>query len=477
MKPLCNETTKEFGDQVDDITRRFFHYMIRYESFEKAFSLAIDINDADLFMDLYRVTRSKGITDLAQDAVKKAEEIYKQIEEDEANSNGSHSTCSHSSCSICFSDDDENSEIDNRQRPRDGGDAVTESDGDSRTEVDQGQIAKLFKSNSAELLNNRLPGSAVTKTLERFTALPKQYIPPLPHVARSTTAQKVHINKPTMSMSNLRIGSSGAAGGIGDFNKDKPSYSMDNLNANVFSSGLQTRDDSVLNILPTPMKAPHLSPAATPPGIKRYDPIDQTLGIPLTTAPPPPYPKPYFQSPYASYPMDYTPYRPVFASAPPIFHNHPLVAGKIPSMIAPPMTSLPTTINQQPPASILSTKMPSSEQSSSSALKTSPKKEFNSILTNTSANSSNKKESGEKNKVKFSDTVQIAVVPEVSRKDHGQRTMVSMERIRKGPFMDPEKELAESLPLCHPDDYLKDFNPMPPGKKITFKTHLLNIRI
>lgn len=26
--------------------------------------------------------------------------------------------------------------------------------------------------------------------------------------------------------------------------------------------------------------------------------------------------------------------------------------------------------------------------------------------------------------------------------------------------MDPRRELADSLPICHPDDYLTDFQPM-----------------
>ncbi|KXJ73953.1 hypothetical protein RP20_CCG014676 [Aedes albopictus] len=75
------------------------------------------------------------------------------------------------------------------------------------------------------------------------------------------------------------------------------------------------------------------------------------------------------------------------------------------------------------------------------------------------SSSSAKKESGEKNKVKFSDTVTVAVVPEIPRKDK------QGEKSRKPPYSsmiaDPKRELAESLPLCHPnDDYLKDFTPM-----------------
>lgn len=110
VKALCDETVEEFGDQVDDITRRFFHYMMRNGSFEKAFSLAIDINDADLFMDLYRVVTQHDRTDLAKDALKRAEVIYKQIEEDDARSQSSHSTCSRSSCSQCMTASESGSE-------------------------------------------------------------------------------------------------------------------------------------------------------------------------------------------------------------------------------------------------------------------------------------------------------------------------------------------------------------------------------
>lgn len=54
-------------------------------------------------------------------------------------------------------------------------------------------------------------------------------------------------------------------------------------------------------------------------------------------------------------------------------------------------------------------------------------------------------------KVKFSDTVTAFIVPEIRRP------------VRPPPpphVTDPQKELADSLPLCHPnEDYLKDFTP------------------
>ncbi|XP_065159835.1 WD repeat-containing and planar cell polarity effector protein fritz homolog [Atheta coriaria] len=80
--------------------------------------------------------------------------------------------------------------------------------------------------------------------------------------------------------------------------------------------------------------------------------------------------------------------------------------------------------------------------------------------TNTNGNNANTSSSGitqnqlkkPQPKVKFSDTVTAFIVPEVKRP------------VRHPPpahVMDPQKELADSLPLCHPnEEYLKDFTPI-----------------
>lgn len=57
-------------------------YNSRFKSFEKAFSLAIDINDADLFMILYKVAKMHGYDEMAEESSKKAEEIYVKEEND-----------------------------------------------------------------------------------------------------------------------------------------------------------------------------------------------------------------------------------------------------------------------------------------------------------------------------------------------------------------------------------------------------------
>lgn len=106
VKKLCFETENEFGDNVDDITRKFFHYLIRYKEFSKAFCLAIDINDADLFMILHKCAKAYDELEIANESFRKAEEIYAKEEDSH------HSSCSLTSCSICsFScDSDEESE-------------------------------------------------------------------------------------------------------------------------------------------------------------------------------------------------------------------------------------------------------------------------------------------------------------------------------------------------------------------------------
>lgn len=75
VKPLCMETKSEFGDQVKDIARKFFQYLLRNKSFEKAFTLAIDIDDEDLFMDLTNCAKENGCIELAQDSYLKAEQL------------------------------------------------------------------------------------------------------------------------------------------------------------------------------------------------------------------------------------------------------------------------------------------------------------------------------------------------------------------------------------------------------------------
>lgn len=125
-------------------------------------------------------------------------------------------------------------------------------------------------------------------------------------------------------------------------------------------------------------------------------------------------------------------------------HNYPLISGSIPSLS---YTGMQNKLN----FSTQFIKSPPSFKKDSSL-------PVNSILTNTNlpTSSSLRKEGGEKNKVKFSNTITVAVMPELP--------LINERLKRKTIFpnmVDPiRKELANSLPLSHPNqDYLKDFMP------------------
>ncbi|KAJ1531550.1 hypothetical protein ONE63_000223 [Megalurothrips usitatus] len=100
VRPMCPATIDEFRAPVRDLTRRFFHLLLRYKLFEKAFRLAIDLMDRDIFMDIYFSARQTGQVEIADAAFKKAEDL--DMSSYGSSTSGScHSKCSPSSCSEC----------------------------------------------------------------------------------------------------------------------------------------------------------------------------------------------------------------------------------------------------------------------------------------------------------------------------------------------------------------------------------------
>ncbi|XP_042311155.1 WD repeat-containing and planar cell polarity effector protein fritz homolog isoform X2 [Sceloporus undulatus] len=74
-RPLAETTVLEYRDQISRYARRFFHHLLRYQRFEKAFLLALDIGAHDLFMDIHYFALDKGELALAEVAKKKANDI------------------------------------------------------------------------------------------------------------------------------------------------------------------------------------------------------------------------------------------------------------------------------------------------------------------------------------------------------------------------------------------------------------------
>ncbi|NXM35474.1 FRITZ protein, partial [Oxyruncus cristatus] len=74
-RPLLDTTVLEYRDPISRYARRFFHHLLRYERFEKAFLLAVDIGARDLFMDIHYLALDKGELALAEVAKRKANDI------------------------------------------------------------------------------------------------------------------------------------------------------------------------------------------------------------------------------------------------------------------------------------------------------------------------------------------------------------------------------------------------------------------
>ncbi len=87
-RPIPDEVMDEFAEQVHDIARKFFHRLIRHGQVTKAFRLAVDINDYDLFIDLYHLASRSGMTDLAEAAMIKAQAGYADGEDVSSRSDG-----------------------------------------------------------------------------------------------------------------------------------------------------------------------------------------------------------------------------------------------------------------------------------------------------------------------------------------------------------------------------------------------------
>ncbi|KAL3874609.1 hypothetical protein ACJMK2_037597 [Sinanodonta woodiana] len=78
-RPLSESTILDFRDPISRLARRFFHHLLRYARFDKAFLLAVDIGAKDLFMDLHYMALDKGETALAEVARRKAEQIESDL--------------------------------------------------------------------------------------------------------------------------------------------------------------------------------------------------------------------------------------------------------------------------------------------------------------------------------------------------------------------------------------------------------------
>ncbi|XP_038044090.1 WD repeat-containing and planar cell polarity effector protein fritz homolog [Patiria miniata] len=79
LRPLSEVIVVDYRDPISRLARRFFHYLLRYQRFEKAFLLAVDLHSRDLFMDIHYLALDKGEMALATVAKQKADEIEQEM--------------------------------------------------------------------------------------------------------------------------------------------------------------------------------------------------------------------------------------------------------------------------------------------------------------------------------------------------------------------------------------------------------------
>ncbi|XP_039949837.1 WD repeat-containing and planar cell polarity effector protein fritz [Bactrocera tryoni] len=480
---LSEETKDEFSDQVFDLKRRFFFYLLRKQMYAEAFEVAEDIEDYDLFMDLFNETKSNvNLLEFATAAFSQAATILHEEEGHGGAVNG-------------VANSNLSSSADYRSESACSQSTYADLQVVQRSKLQHNKYAKehlknyvpplpSFKSKvfSAEMIKINIPKPELRteSTQDAIRARPPPPPPPLPSL-RSLKLLQNTTNTPTINstLAELSIKSGSDFNNTGIALTATPSVTLlpwqqqlpadamapNSINtpaATMLPRFTTTGNSSSANTLLT-VNSTHLQTITTNSNVMHHAtpavitdnslPLQQKHMQPL---PPSALAPTSIASVSALQPGNYKPK----------YYQHPLVSGTIPP------TLVVTTNSEEHQKRLLQKKPTASILSNSSTQQHNGANLVNGGSGATYANGLNKElpsgggnarnAAGEKNKVKFSDTVQVAVVPEIPRKEKPQlpkRNGYSRPLPRN--ITNPKKELADSLPLCHPhDEYLKDFNPL-----------------
>lgn len=334
-----------------------------------------------------------------------------------------------------------------------------------KQEHNESPIRRLKKSLSADILNHpplpRFPRYDVKRHQRSSTETTSSggYVPPLPQVMSDDRddpnmglqiAKSEMVVNPSTAVKKKNASMTNLTSELTFQNLSKFNYSsMDEFNNNPSALNLYPKSTNI-----NPMANQKLSVIDIVPKPAKPD-IDQTIGIPLTFDSVDHSGNAFYPSLGPHYPTINNNYdvsnEYEYHQVPTTIHQYPLISGTIPST-----TQSKINYSTMPTPSMNPMKKDGSGPTGSILTNAA-----NSAVNNMN-NAGNKKESGEKNKVKFSDTITVAVVPEITRKEKVVNFNDRMKRKTVYPgMMDPRRELAESLPLSHPnDDYLKNFSPV-----------------
>lgn len=422
------------------------------------------------------------------------------------------SICSHSSCSYCGSVASESgSDAEQRSDGEAEGAAIADEEADETGNTQRPDIVECSSSSNEHQSPVRSGGHSLPHPpLPKTTYREPCYIPPLPlpsgssrqqmtaAVKRPTFAghQRMFVPKPQLTVSHHKSTRQRNAlllteqqnqplpppptmpnfdRSLNELDLDDFAYdyvprtaskrvlNVKELEEHQHHHQQQLRRDMVIDVFPKPGTSRKGSEVSF---------IDQTVGIPMVSAEVPgvmktslprhpmmnPLVNPSMVSQYHQH-LQKTEQYSQHHRLQQVVHQYPLISGQIPAVAGDqPLFNLisaqPRPFNEGPPVV-----QPSAIGGASSGA--------GGGGGGTSSNSS--KSSGEKHKVKFSETITVAVLPELPRKEKpmkgargggglsGIPPSSSRKRIM---YTDPKRELRDSLPLCHPnEDYLKDFQP------------------
>ncbi|XP_053961395.1 WD repeat-containing and planar cell polarity effector protein fritz [Anastrepha ludens] len=476
---LSEETKDEFSDQVFDLKRRFFFYLLRKHMYAEAFEVAEDIEDYDLFMDLFNVTKSN--TNLIEFSTAAFSQAATILHEEEGHGNGvgglaisnlsliadyrSESVCSQSTYS----------DLQILKRSKLQHNNYTKEHSKNYVPPLPSFKSKIF---NAEMIKINIPKPELRmeNTQETLRTRPPPPPLPLPSLRNIKVSQNTMIATGTNStLAELSMKSGSDLNNAGSGHIAAPAVTLlpwqQQLPADAKAPNCTPpHTATMLPRIPTnsnnahvlaSANSAHAQPTSTT-FVHHASPAvvaESSLPLPqkhMQSLPPPVLTQ---TSAVAAIGLQSGIYKPKY-------YQHPLVSGTIPPTLA--ATSedhQKRLLQKKPTASILSNSSTQQLQQNGGNLVNGGN---GTPLTNGmhkelhSGGGNGRNAAGEKNKVKFSDTVQVAVVPEIPRKEKPQppkRNGYSRPLSRN--ITNPKKELADSLPLCHPhDEYLKDFNPL-----------------
>lgn len=452
--PLDEDVRNQFKKQVFSLTRRFFHQLIRAGMYETAFLLAVDMMQHDLFMDLHYVASKIGETEMAAAARAQASALISRCSSEASN-------CSRSSCSECSSPCNNTKEMSHNNEHLDTTTSKVSdvlSDNLLSTNFNQPE-SKNFTSSNGTYDTSKMVSSIGNyvkppKVPTNFNKPALSYVPPLPSASSVSKKMTGTIRMPQVATQNNVQKNTQFTWNDNPYSCNYTFFTNVSSTSNNFgTSYLDFRENKS-----TMKDITQLSNESAPEKLR-----------PGETIPLPPFKVNFSDSiintqdlsqfsntirrntqkinidgnrPFVRQNMNYQPIGP-----------HVLNKS---TLVEPKSSFLPTKpIITPPPLPITNI---SHTFPHSNTLYTEPimSKGYPISMSYSSATTSSITPKKPQSKVKFSNTVTAFIVPEVKRP------------VRPSPLphmTDPQKELADSLPLCHPnEDYLKDFAPVKPNE-------------